>query len=60
MLLDSMANKITPRDLAEKKSNFILIDVREADEVAEDGGATIEDAVNIPFGQLIRKARQGA
>ncbi len=52
-----MADKITVKDLAEKKSDFFLIDVREADEVAEDG--TIEGAVNIPLGQLIRKARQG-
>jgi rhodanese-related sulfurtransferase len=53
-----MADKITPKDLAEKKDEFVLIDVREADEVKEDG--TIEGAVNIPLGQLIRKARQGA
>src|SRR5918996_5471856 len=54
---DTMADKITAKDLAEKKRDFVLIDVREADEVAEDG--TIEGAVNIPLGQLIRKARQG-
>ncbi|MDQ3806860.1 MAG: rhodanese-like domain-containing protein [Thermoproteota archaeon] len=54
-----MADKITAKELAEKKGDFVLIDVREADEVAEDGGATIEGAVNIPLGQLIRKARQG-
>ena len=35
-----MAEKITAKDLADKKSDFVLIDVREADEVAEDG--TIE------------------
>ena len=52
-----MADKITAKDLAEKKDDFVLIDVREADEVAEDG--TIEGAVNIPLGQLIRKGRQG-
>ncbi|MDQ4066073.1 MAG: rhodanese-like domain-containing protein [Thermoproteota archaeon] len=56
---DTMADKITAKDLAEKKSHFVLIDVREADEVAEDDGATIEGAVNIPLGQLIRRARQG-
>jgi rhodanese-related sulfurtransferase len=55
---DTMADKITAKDLAEKKSDFVLIDVREADEVAEDDGATIEGAVNIPLGQLIRRARQ--
>ena len=52
-----MADKITPRGLAEKKDDFVLIDVREADEITEDG--TIEGAVNIPLGQLIRKGRQG-
>ena len=54
-----MADKITAKDLADKKADFILIDVREADEIAEDSGATIEGAVNIPLGRLIRKARQG-
>ncbi len=54
-----MADKITSKDLADKKDNFVLIDVREADEVAEDGGGLIEGAVNIPLGQLIRKTRQG-
>ena len=58
-LIYTMADKITAKDLADKKDNFVLIDVREADEIAEDGGATIEGAVNIPLGQLIRKARQG-
>src|SRR5919108_1331001 len=54
---DSMADNITAKDVADKKRDFVLVDVREADEVAEDG--TIEGAVNIPLGQLIRKARQG-
>jgi rhodanese-related sulfurtransferase len=55
-----MADKITAKELADKKGDFVLIDVREADEIAEDGGgATIEGAVNIPLGQLIRKARHG-
>ena len=52
-----MADKITAKDAAEKKDGFVLIDVREADEIAQDG--TIEGAVNIPLGQLIRKGRQG-
>jgi rhodanese-related sulfurtransferase len=54
-----MADKITAKELADKKDDFVLIDVREADEIAEDGGSTIEGAVNIPLGQLIRKTRQG-
>lgn len=53
-----MADKIIAKDLTEKKSDFVFIDARDADEVAEDG--TIEGAINIPLGQLIRKARQGA
>jgi phage shock protein E len=57
--IHTMADKITAKDLADKKGDFVLIDVREADEIAEDGGATIEGAVNIPLGQLIRKTRQG-
>lgn len=52
-----MADKITAEELAEKKDEYVLIDMREADEVAEDG--KIEGATNIPLGQLIRKARQG-
>ncbi|HEV8406019.1 MAG TPA: rhodanese-like domain-containing protein [Nitrososphaera sp.] len=53
-----MADKITVKDLAERKNDFVLIDVREADEVETDG--MIEEATNIPLGQLIRNARQGA
>jgi phage shock protein E len=55
-----MADRITAKDLADKKGDFVLIDVREAEEIAEgSGGATIEGAVNIPLGKLIRKVRQG-
>jgi rhodanese-related sulfurtransferase len=57
--IHTMADKITAKDLADKKGDFVLIDVGEADEIAEDGGSTIEGAVNIPLGQLIRKVRQG-
>jgi hypothetical protein len=42
-----MADKITPKDVAEKKDDFVVIDVREADEVAENGDGIIEGAVNI-------------
>lgn len=52
-----MADKITAKDLAQSRDDFIIIDVREVDEITEDG--TIEEAINIPLGQLIRKARQG-
>jgi rhodanese-related sulfurtransferase len=52
-----VADKITAKDLAPKKDNFILIDVRERDEVEADGA--IEGSQNIPLGELIRNARQG-
>ena len=54
-----MADKITAKNLADKKDDFVLIDVREKDEIAENGGTIIEGAINIPLGQLIRKGRQG-
>ena len=53
-----MADKITANVLREKKGNFVLVDAREADEVEADD--KIEGATNIPLGQLIRNARQGA
>jgi len=53
-----MADKITARELAERKDGFVLIDVREVDELEE--GGKIDGATSIPLGQLIRKARQGA
>jgi rhodanese-related sulfurtransferase len=53
-----MADKITAKELSEKKDRLVLIDVKEADEVAKEG--IIEGAVNMPLGQLIRNARQGA
>ncbi len=51
-----MANKVTPRELQEGKDEYMILDVREADELQE---GKIDGSVNIPVGQLIRKARQG-
>jgi rhodanese-related sulfurtransferase len=51
-----MANKISPEELQEKKDRYLLIDVRETDELDQ---GTIESAIHMPLGQLIRKARQG-
>jgi len=51
-----MANKVTPRELQEGKDEYMIFDVREADELQE---GKIDGAVNIPLGQLIRKARHG-
>ncbi len=51
-----MANKIHPKELQEKKDDYVIIDVRESDEL--DKGI-IEGAINMPLGELIRKTRQG-
>jgi rhodanese-related sulfurtransferase len=47
-----MANKVP---LQERKNQYMYVDVREADELEEG----MIEAVNIPLGQLIRKARHG-
>ena len=51
-----MASKVTPKELQEGKVEYMILDVREADELEE---GKIDGAVNIPLGQLIRKARHG-
>jgi rhodanese-related sulfurtransferase len=51
-----MANKVTSKELLETKDQYTYVDVREADELEE---GKIDAAVNIPLGQLIRKARHG-
>jgi rhodanese-related sulfurtransferase len=51
-----MAGKITPKELREEKDEYKILDVREDDELQE---GKIGGAVNIPLGQLIRKARHG-
>jgi rhodanese-related sulfurtransferase len=51
-----MADKLTPKELQEIKDEHIIVDVREADELEE---GKIQGAINIPLGQLIRKARNG-
>jgi rhodanese-related sulfurtransferase len=47
---------MTPRELQEGKDVYTILDAREADELEE---GKIDGAVNIPLGQLIRKARHG-
>ena len=47
-----MANTITSKEQRERQH----VDVREADELEE---GMIDGAMNIPLGQLIRKARHG-
>ena len=51
-----MADKITPKELQARTDEYMIIDVREADELEE---GKIGGAVNIPLGRLIKKARQG-
>jgi rhodanese-related sulfurtransferase len=51
-----MANKVASKELRERKDQYMYVDVREAAELEE---GKIDGAVNIPLGQLIRKARHG-
>ena len=52
-----MVYKVTPKELKGRKDECVIVDVREADELVEEG--KIDGAVNMPLGQLIRKARHG-
>jgi rhodanese-related sulfurtransferase len=53
-----MAYKIAPKELQGRKYEYVIVDVRETDELKE-GRDKIDGAVNIPLGQLIRKSRHG-
>jgi rhodanese-related sulfurtransferase len=50
-----MAEKIFTNDLKSKKSDFVIIDVRETDEL--DGGV-IDDSISMPLGLVIRNAKK--
>ena len=50
-----MAEKISTNDLKSKKSDFVIIDVREPDEL--DGGI-IDGSVSMPLGLVIRNAKK--
>jgi rhodanese-related sulfurtransferase len=50
-----MANKISASDLKSQQNNFVIIDVREADEL--DGGK-IPDSTHMPLGLSIRNAKK--
>ncbi len=50
-----MAEKISTNDLKSKKSDFVIIDVRETDEL--DGGI-IDDSISMPLGLVIRNAKK--
>jgi rhodanese-related sulfurtransferase len=47
--------KVTPKELQGRKDEYVIVDVREADELVEEG--KIDGAVSMPLGELIRKAR---
>jgi rhodanese-related sulfurtransferase len=51
-----IAEKITPKKLLARKDEYVIIDVREADELKE---GKIDGAISLPLGRLIREARHG-
>jgi len=50
-----MADKITANELMSQKNDFVIIDVREADELE---GGKIEGSVHMPLGLSIRNAKK--
>ena len=50
-----MANKITANDLKSQKNDFVIIDVRESDEL-ENG--KIENSIHMPLGLSIRNVKK--
>ena len=51
-----MAQSITAKELKERKQEFVVIDVREADELSQ---GTIGGSTHIPLGAVIRNAKTG-
>ena len=50
-----MANKITANDLKSQKNDFVIIDVRESDELKN---GKIENSIHMPLGLSIRNAKK--
>jgi len=50
-----MADKISAGDLKARKAEFVIIDVREADELSN---GKIEDSISMPLGLTIRNAKK--
>ena len=50
-----MAKTISADELKKNRENYILIDVREQEELL---GGHIDDSIHLPLGQLIRKIRK--
>ena len=50
-----MADKITANELKSQKSDFVIIDVREDDELVN---GKIEDSIHMPLGLTIRNVKK--
>ncbi len=50
-----MADKITTKELMSQKNDFVIIDVRESDELE---GGKIEDSIHMSLGLSIRNAKK--
>ncbi len=50
-----MAEKISTNNLKSQKNDFVIIDVRETDELA---GGVIDDSISMPSGLVIRNAKK--
>ncbi len=50
-----MADKITAAELKSQKNDFVIIDVREIDELE---GGKIDDSTHMPLGLTIRNAKK--
>ena len=50
-----MVKSIKAAELKKNRKNYVLIDVREQEELL---GGSIDDSVHLPLGQLIRKVRK--
>ena len=50
-----MADKISTNDLKSQKNDFVIIDVRETDELE---GGVIADSISMPLGLVIRNAKK--
>ncbi len=50
-----MTETITPKELKERKDEFVVIDVREEDEISK---GTIDGAIHMPLGSVLRNAKQ--
>ena len=50
-----MVKSINTDELKKNRKNYVLIDVREQEELL---GGNIDDSIHLPLGQLIRKVRK--